>query len=550
MSALAPIGDVLRVVSYDELPPQVREIPEGLDPLADGLLMAHQVEWLDDPSDFKVEEKGRRTGITFAEALDDTITAAARRDAGGDNVYYIGDTKEKGLEFIGYCAKFSRTIAEAQGMGFSGIEEFLFVDQQEDGSTKHISAYRIRFASGHQIVALSSRPANIRGLQGIVVIDEAAFHPNVQAVIEATTALLIWGGKIRIISTHNGKRNPFNQLVKDVRQGKYGHGATVHTHTFDMAVANGLYERVCLMKGWTPTEDGKREWYERIRKRYGPRLAAMREELDAIPRDSGGQSIPGVWIEEAMRERRPVLRIALEDDFARRPDWERREWADRWIATNLTPLLAGLDRRRQHVFGQDFARHRDFSVIVPAEIAQDMRRRVPFLIEMHKVPTRQQEQILWHLIDGLPRFSGGAMDATGNGAILAEYTADKYGHDVILQVLMSTAWYREWNPKFVQAFEDGMWDLPQDADLESDLRTVEDIDGIPRVPSIRIQDIKDPELYRHGDGASALTLTWCASSNRVEEIFAYHAVPRHRGPDDDRQSRPVRVTAGFRRGAL
>jgi phage FluMu gp28-like protein len=41
-------------------------------------------------------EKGRRTGITFAEALDDTLLAASSREAGGMNLFYIGDTKEKG----------------------------------------------------------------------------------------------------------------------------------------------------------------------------------------------------------------------------------------------------------------------------------------------------------------------------------------------------------------------------------------------------------------------------------------------------------------------
>jgi phage FluMu gp28-like protein len=54
---------------------------------------------------------------------------------------------------------------------------------------------------------LSSRPENIRGLQGKVVIDEAAFHPNVQGVMEAATALLIWGGRISVISSHNGKQS-------------------------------------------------------------------------------------------------------------------------------------------------------------------------------------------------------------------------------------------------------------------------------------------------------------------------------------------------------
>ena len=83
----------------DELPdalPRGAEIPEDLDPLADGVLMAHQAQWLEDESDLKVCAKGRRTGITFAEALDDTLIAAAKRSAGGQNVFYIGDTKGQG----------------------------------------------------------------------------------------------------------------------------------------------------------------------------------------------------------------------------------------------------------------------------------------------------------------------------------------------------------------------------------------------------------------------------------------------------------------------
>ncbi|HHA2589145.1 TPA: hypothetical protein ACOEOC_004673, partial [Stenotrophomonas maltophilia] len=51
--------------------------------------------------------------------------------------------------------------------------------------------------------------------------------------------------------------------------------------------------------------------------------------------------------------------------------------------------------------GMDFARHRHFSVIKPAKVGQDLRRDVPFLIEMANAPTRQQEQILWALLDAL-----------------------------------------------------------------------------------------------------------------------------------------------------
>ena len=195
---LKPRADTIRYVEWDELPPSVKEIPAGLNPIAGGVLMKHQAEWCAIQASIKLASKGRRTGITFAEALDDTLIAGSQKKAGGDNVYYIPDTKDKGLEFIGYCAHFARVIAEAQSSGISRIEEFLFEDQDEDGSTRMINAYRIRFSSGFSIVALSSRPANIRGLQGIVVIDEAAFHQNVAAVLEAATALLIWGGSVSI----------------------------------------------------------------------------------------------------------------------------------------------------------------------------------------------------------------------------------------------------------------------------------------------------------------------------------------------------------------
>lgn len=550
MSELHALADTERLVDAGELPASVRRIPVDFDPTAEGVLMKHQAEWISLHAPFKVSEKGRRTGITFAEALDDTIIAASRPNAGGDNVYYVGDTKEKGLEFIGYVASFARVISRAQQQGVSGIEQFLFEDADEHGNTRHITSYRVRFASGHQVAALSSRPANIRGLQGKVVIDEAAYHPDVQGVLDASTALLIWGGEIRVISTHNGKRNPYNQLVNDVRDGRYGREARIHRVEFDEAVANGLFERVAYMRGWEPTLERKKAWYQRIRDLYGPRKAAMREELDVIPRDSGGVCIPGVWIESAMREARPVERIVLDDDFVAHTEGDRRQWASAWIKHHLMPLIGRLDRDQRHVFGMDFARHRDFSDIAPVAIGQRLERRVPWVIEMQNVPTRQQEQILWAMIDALPRFGGGAMDATGPGQTLAEYTADRYGHGVIHQVVLNRPWYGEHMPRMIQGFEDGIYDIPRDADLEGDLRAVEEIDGIPMVPAVRRKDLKDPELYRHGDFAIALALAHYASTADAH-VYDYHRVPlRPSRRDRDDDFRRVRTTGGFRRGAI
>ncbi len=535
MSALGPLPDTERVLDWEELPESVRSISANFDPSKAGVLMAHQSEWIrmQEGLDIAVCEKGRRTGITFAQALSDTITAASAKDAGGDNVWYMADTKEKGLEFIGYVAKFAPIIAQGQA---SRIEQHIFQDQQPDGTSRQIQAFRVRFASGFRITALSSRPENIHGLQGVVDLDEAALHKDVAKVLESATALLIWGGRIRVWSTHRGKKNPFNQLVQDVQAGRYGKKAGVIRISFDDAVSNGLYERVCAMRGKVATAEGKKEWYTAIRSAYGPRKAAMREELDVIPRDGDGSAIPSVWIDRAMPEVRPVLRLVFDDDFPKRSEKEREIWCSVWIATTLLPVLrvavAGFTGR--WAIGMDFARHRHFSVIKPAKVGQDLRRDVPFLIEMANAPTRQQEQILWALLDALKEGFPGrwsfAGDATGPGQTLMEYTGDRYGRaeldtetgryigGPIHEVTLSRPWYGEWMPKYIALFEDGFLSLPRDASLEDDHRAVEYVDGIPMVPRLERKDLQDPELVRHGDGAIAGVLMQFAALNHVTTV--------------------------------
>ncbi|ENI1078740.1 phage terminase [Klebsiella pneumoniae] len=516
---MKPLASTIRTVEWDELPARAREIPFGFNPFADGVLMAHQVECLKYDVSILAIPKGRRTGITFAWGLNSTLIAGAQKTAGGDNVYYIGDTKEKGLEFIGYVAKFARVIAAQQAQDVSAIEEFLFEDQDEQGNTRMIAAYRVRFASGFQVAALSSRPANIRGLQGVVIIDEAAFHADVQGVLDAATALLIWGGRIVVISSENGKNNPFHQFCKDIEEGRYGDDAAVLRITFDDAVTNGLYERVCAMKGEAATVEGKKTWYNRIRNAYGPRKAAMREELDAIPRDGNGICIPGVWIERAMPEERPVIRLALDDDFIHMTEAERAAWGNDWIDRELRPVMAEtLNPEQRHVFGMDFARHRHFSSIVPMAIMQNLCRDVPFLLELNNVPSALQQQILFWLIEHLPRQSGGAMDATGPGMVLAEYTADRYGRPRIAEITLNRKWYGFWMPKFTGLFEDSMIILPRDENTAQDLRAVENIDGVPMVASLEKKDLKDPELVRHGDTAIAGCLANYAALNLATEI--------------------------------
>ncbi|APE43643.1 hypothetical protein BOO69_09620 [Sulfitobacter alexandrii] len=520
------------------------DIPEDLDPFADGILMLHQKEWLEDKSDLKLAEKGRRTGITFAEALDDTLIAAASRTAGGSNVFYIGDTKDKGREFIGYVAHFAKVIAGE----LHQIEEFLFKDERADGTSKDISAFRINFASGYRVEALSSNPANIRGLQGVVVIDEAAFHRDVREVIDAVNALLIWGGKVRVISTHNGVLNPFNELIREAKAKK--NPFAVHFMPFSKAVENGLYRRVCRMKGLTWSQEAEDEWEALIRGSYGARTAAMRQELDAIPAEAEGAALTRVQIEKRMVAGIPFKRWVRDDHFRNAPDHVRLADALDWCETQLRPILEGLNPDRRHYMGEDFARSGDATDIVILEEGLDLVRRQKLIVELRNIPFDQQRDILFYVCDRIPRFAGGAMDKTGNGAYLAEKAVQRYGETVV-EVSFSVEWYRQEMPAYIEAFADGTIELCEHPDVLQDHQSLQYVDGVIRVP--RDFRFKGSDGYdRHGDSAVASALAWYATSLEVEE-FGYQGAetvdrfrPHGGGVDLDLGDEPM---GRFGRGA-
>ncbi|MCY1555550.1 hypothetical protein D9M68_922250 [compost metagenome] len=76
---------------------------------------------------------------------------------------------------------------------------------------------------------------------------------------------------------------------------------------------------------------------------------------------------------------------------------------------------------------------------------------------------------------------------------------------------LSSTWYGAWMPKFVGLFEDEAITMPKDDNLQQDVRAIETVDGIPMVAKARAQDLKDPDLYRHGDFAGAGVLATFAS---------------------------------------
>lgn len=513
--------DTLREDARQSLPDALIEaesLPAVLLPYQSKLLASTAISAL------VVCEKSRRIGMTWAVAADAVLSAGAARSAGGMDVLYIGYNLDMAREFIDTAAMWARAFIPAA----SGVEEFIFKDQTEDGADKDINAFRINFASGFEIVALTSKPRSLRGRQGYVIFDEAAFHDELDELLKAAMAMLMWGGKVLVISTHDGVDNPFNQLIQDVRSERRD-GEVVRV-TFEDAIQEGLYERIALVTGKPATAEAKAAWIEGIMGFYGDDAD---EELHVIPKAGSGTYITGAAVEACMVDEHHVARLTCPPGFELRPMDERRKFVQDFLTEEVQPHLARLDQERLTALGEDFGRTSDLTVLTICQELRDLTVDVPLMIELKNMPIEQQKQVVRFVIEYLARFLGAKFDATGNGLALAEWAQEEFGHDRIEAVKITQSWYLEHMPKMKGHFDDQTIRLPRDSDIKNDLRAVKLVRGIPSIPDSR-------KNGRHGDAAVSICMGIAALKMDYQPA-SYRPVPRGVEQGDRR----VRNTVGF-----
>lgn len=477
---------------------------DGLDPL-----LSYQKKWVNEKARFAVCEKGRRIGLSWADAAERVIYAAQ----GAGNIFYQSYNKDMTETYIKDCADWAARLELAT----AGVVEETIVSNERE----QIHRFRIDFDSGKSIIALSSNPRVLRskGKPGdMVILDEAAFCDDLAELLKAATAVAQWGGKVRIISTHNGDDNPFNELVKDIRGGRHPQYA-LHQITLQDAVDAGLARRVFAITGRTWKASSAIDWLKEVVSGYTSQEDAD-EELFCIPKRSAGAYFPRALIEARMNPAAKVFRYDGTDDFNARTELVRRGEMDDWLEDNLLPLLTSRPADLRHAIGMDFARKTHLSVVAPLEIQDELRFKCPFLLEMRNVPHQQQLQVLTFICSALPRFSGGAIDAGGNGSYIAEAAADEYG-SIIEPVSITESWYRDFIPKYKAAYEDALISVPKSDGVLSDHRAFRLERGVPRLPGKT-----DQRGNRHGDSAIALALAFQAATADTAPIEYDTAGPR------------------------
>ena len=469
-------------------------------PAAPEVLLGYQQRWAADHAPVKVWEKSRRIGASWGDASDSVLEAAG---AEGQDALYIGYSEDMAREYIDDCAMWARAFNRAAGE----IQETVYQDEKTD-----IKAFRIDFASGHKILALSSRPRSIRGKQGKVTIDEAAFHDDLAGLLKAALAMLVWGGRVAVISSHNGEDNPFNLLVKDIRAGKFPY--SLHSTTFDDALDAGLYERVRLIyeargkafgfrdeKGVFRTFATRADWRAWMFEQYGE---DANEELLCIPKAGSGVYLPRSIVERCQRDGIAVLR------YAKPPEWvlsdRRLEEARLWIADVLKPVLENLDLNRRHVYGQDFGRDGDLSVVAVLADQGGGRWRTVLHVELRRIPFDVQGLIRDAIIEALPHFHHAKFDARGNGQAHAEEALQAHGPARVECVMATPTWYATHFPQYKAALEDQSIELPRGEDVIADHRRVILKNGYQTMDAGR--DKGSDGGYRHGDAAIAYIMAW------------------------------------------
>lgn len=471
------------------------------------------LELLESGSKVLFVEKSRRIGLTWGLAAYAVLKAGRTKTGRGMDVMYISYAQEMTREFIDACSMWARAFNQAS----MASEEFLFADKDESGD-RSIQAFRIRFASGFEIVALSSAPRTLRGKQGCVIIDEAAFVDSLPELLKAALAFLIWGGQVVVCSTHDGAENEFNKQVQEILGGRsdYDHIRI----DLDDALKDGLYERICLVTGeeWSP--EAEATWRQGIIKFYGD---GADEELYCIPTMGSGAWLSGPLIEARSTETdAPVLRLDLPPDYLHLPPLRQAMLIAPFMA-DIEEAVDALPKDVFYGFGFDFARVADLSVGTLLSLEKRLERRARLTIEMRATPGDEQKAAVKRILDGVKsRLLAAAFDATGMGWTVAEDMGRLFGlrekaddPGRVHAIKFSQDWYRTEMPPLKTAFEDASISIAPDAEHLSDLRLVKVIRGIPRVPDLRSGE---KGKRRHGDYAIALALAYFATRQPFTEV--------------------------------
>ena len=307
-----------------------------------------------------------------------------------------------------------------------------------------------------RIKVLAANPRTARGFSGDLILDEFAFHADSTAIWEAAQPILSSNPDFlcRIMSTGNGRRNMFYQLISEGRIKYRRIRRSEAWATGELKIYSDIDGRELTPDQARAQSSDKRAYDQNYECEFGDENSALltAELISLAERD-------GVLIEKQA-----------------------------WSAATITRLYRAVGRLE---CGLDVGRTTDLSVLTVLE--RDARlRRVVAMLEMENMRLPDQQMQL-DLLCGMPRFNGVEIDMTGLGLGLFEYAEQRHGSSKVRGVNFSsteatTSRIQSTGRKaptarvteimatdLAEVFEDRMIEIPRDPTLRDDLRKPEKV---------------------------------------------------------------------------
>ncbi len=408
--------------------------------------LPYQVRWITDASRFKISEKSRRIGMTYAQSYEDVLDAA-RSDKPLD-VWFSSADQSAAREYILYCAQWAKLFAiAARELGE------VVIDSEND-----VKAFVIEFANGKRINALSSNPKAFRSKGGKLVLDEFAFHKQPEELWKAAIPVVTWGFPVRILSTYNGKGNRFYRMVEDAKKGN---AWSLHSTTIADAVNQGFADKV-MGRRLTPEE--RTAWLSEAKEQAGD------EET---------------WQQEYMCQ--PI------DETTAWLPWELITSCEHGDAGTPTLYKGG-----PCYVGMDIGRRRDLTVIWVSELVGDVLWTREVVRLKHSSFAEQAAEL-----DRVMKYYDVkrlCMDQTGMGEKPTEDAKRIYGEYKAEGVLFTGAVKQELATVGKQKFEDHLLRIPADRAIREShhaVRKITTVAGNPRFDADRSEVGHADEFWAH-----------------------------------------------------
>ncbi len=451
------------------------------------LLLPYQRRWVRDPARFKVANWSRQIGKTFASTFE-ICFRSLEREAGGkpDRWVILSVGERQAREAMETGVKRHLNALEAA---------FRYAESEVALEGATVRSLEVTLGGGSRITALPANPATARGFSANVLLDEFAHHRDSRAIWQALYPVVSAGFDLRVCSTPNGRGNKFYELMTDPDlAGEWSR----HTVTVHRAVEEGL------------DRDPRR-----LRAALGDPIA-WRQEFECEFVDEAS-----AWLTYALID-------GAEDDDAGDPAGYRGG-----------PCWAGMD----------IAARGDLTVIAVLEEAEG-RLVCRELVELRGAAFSGQLAELDRVLADY-RVVRAALDQTGMGEMPVEAARQRHGSRVE-GVLFTAPRKLDLATALREALEERRLRLPRRPELRRDLHSVRRAAGPTGAPRL----VAERGAEGHADRFWALALA-AAAAKSPREHFDYHPA-RPADPDRwartpaerDRFDRPVRATAGFRRGSL